>query len=192
LNHFFALLSRMKYINRWGLMRNTKPENIEEHSLDVAILSHALAELKNRRFGGNINTERIMMLAIYHDVSEIYTGDLPTPVKYFNPQIREAYKQVENYSLEKLIASLPEDLKADYADVLIPKEQDKELWRIIKAADKLSALIKCIEEEKAGNTEFKKAATAQLQSLKQMELPEVDCFMEEFLPSYKLTLDEQE
>jgi 5'-deoxynucleotidase len=191
-SHFFALLSRMKYINRWGLMRNTKAENIEEHSLEAAILSHALAELKNNRFGGNINIGRIMMLAIYHDVSEIYTGDLPTPVKYFNPQIREAYKQVENYSLEKLIASLPEDLKADYADVLIPKEQDKELWQIIKAADKLSALIKCIEEEKAGNTEFKKAATAQLQSLKQMELPEVDCFMKEFLPSYKLTLDEQE
>lgn len=173
-------------------MRNTKPENIEEHSLEVAILSHALAELKNKRFGGNINTGRIMMLAIYHDVSEIYTGDLPTPVKYFNPQIREAYKQVENYSLEKLISSLPSDLKADYADVFIPKEQDKELWQIIKAADKLSALIKCIEEEKAGNTEFKKAAAAQLQSLKQMELPEVNCFLDEFLPSYKLTLDEQE
>lgn len=173
-------------------MRNTRPENIEEHSLEVAILSHALAELKNVRFGGNINTGRIMMLAIYHDVSEIYTGDLPTPVKYFNPQIREAYKQVENYSLEKVITSLPEDLKASYADVFIPKEQDKELWQIIKAADKLSALIKCIEEEKAGNTEFNKAANAQLQSLKQMWLPEVDCFIKEFLPSYKLTLDEQE
>lgn len=192
MNHFFALLSRMKYINRWGLMRNTKPENIEEHSLEVAIITHALAELKNIRFGGNINTGRIMMLAVYHDVSEIYTGDLPTPVKYFNPEIREAYKRVENYSLEKLISCLPSDLKNDYADVLIPKEQDKELWKIIKAADKLSALIKCIEEEKAGNTEFKKAANAQIESLRQMKMAEVDCFMEDFLPSYKLTLDEQE
>jgi 5'-deoxynucleotidase len=192
MSHFFALLSRMKYINRWGLMRNTKPENIEEHSLEVAIISHALAELKNIRFGGNINTGRIMMLAIYHDVSEIYTGDLPTPIKYFNPEIREAYKHVENYSLEKLISSLPGDLKSDYADVLIPKEQDTELWKIIKAADKLSALIKCIEEEKAGNTEFKKAANTQLESLKQMDMAEVNCFMNEFLPSYKLTLDEQE
>ena len=173
-------------------MRNTKPENIEEHSIEVAIISHALAELKNIRFGGNINTGRIMMLAIYHDVSEIYTGDLPTPVKYFNPEIREAYKRVENYSLEKLISCLPSDLKNDYTDVLIPKEQDTELWKIIKAADKLTALIKCIEEEKAGNTEFKKAANAQIESLRQMKMAEVDCFMEEFLPSYKLTLDEQE
>jgi 5'-deoxynucleotidase len=191
-SHFFALLSRMKYINRWGLMRNTKSENIEEHSLEVAILSHALSELKNNRFGGHVNTGRIIMLAIYHDVSEIYTGDLPTPIKYFNPEIREAYKKVENDSLNKLIASLPGDLKEDYTDVLIPNGQDKELWKIIKAADKLSALIKCIEEEKAGNTEFKKAAAAQLISLKQMEMPEVDCFLDEFLPSYKLTLDEQE
>jgi 5'-deoxynucleotidase len=182
----------MKLINRWGLMRNTKTENLEEHSLEVAVIAHALVLLRNTRFGGSLDAGRAVMLALYHDVSEIYTGDLPTPVKYFNDEIVSAYKRVEDISLNRLLDYLPSDLKSQYADLLLRKAEDKELWTIIKTADKLSALIKCIEEEKAGNSEFKRAAVAQAEYLKGMNLPEVDCFMAEFLPSYKLTLDEQE
>ena len=192
MNHFYALLSRMKYINRWGLMRNTRPENIEEHSLEVAVLAHALALLHNMRFGGNLDCGRVVMLAVYHDVAEIFTGDLPTPVKYYSGEIRNAYRKVEQDSIKKLVESLPPDLRPSYRDLLIPAKEDGELRKYVKAADKLSALIKCMEEEKAGNTEFSKAAAAQKKYLDEMKMPEVDCFMREFLPSYSLTLDEQE
>ena len=190
--HFFALLLRMKLINRWGLMRNTRPENLAEHSLEVAVLAHALGLIRNRRFGGRADLGRLTILALYHDVSEIYTGDLPTPVKYFSPEIKTAYKQVEEKSLERLLGYLPGDLREEYRGLLFPREEDGELRLLVKAADKLSALIKCIEEENAGNAEFKKAAAAQRDYLEGMGLPEVECFLREFLPSFRLTLDEQE
>lgn len=187
---FFAVLSRMKLIARWGLMRNTRPENLAEHSLEVAHLSYALALLRVRRFGGPADPTRAALLGLYHDVPEIFTGDLPTPVKYFNPEIVHAYKDVERSAARRMLGLLPEDLRGDYEPLLIPRPEDGEMLRLVKAADKLSALIKCIEEEKAGNSEFKKAAAAQEQALREMGLPEVDCFIEEFLPGYRLSLDE--
>ena len=190
--HFFAKMSRMKYINRWGLMRNTRPENIGEHSLDVAMIAHALAVIKNRRFGGHVNAERAALLGLYHDATEIITGDLPTPVKYYNPEIRAAYREVEQVAKDKLLSYLPEDIREDYLPLLGHSEEDRELWPLIKAADKLSALIKCVEEKRMGNDEFKSAEATLLRSVKEMALPEADCFLAEFLPSYSLTLDEQE
>lgn len=189
--HFFAMLSRMKYIFRWSLMRNTRTENICEHSQDVAVLAHALALLHNRRFGGNVNVSHCVLLAMYHDVPEILTGDLPTPVKYDNTEIRDAYRQVERLSAERLLSHLPEDLQEEYRPLLLPDHADEQEKCIVKAADKLSALIKCIEELKAGNGEFRRAKAATEEALRRMAMPAVDCFMEEFLPSYELTLDEQ-
>lgn len=191
-NCFFAMLSRMKYINRWGLMRNTQTENIAEHSLDVAIIAHALAVIRNKKFGGDLNPERAALLGAFHDASEIMTGDLPTPVKYFNAELREAYRQVEELSARRLLSMLPEELRSEYESVLSPQDDEHELWKIVKAADKLSALIKCIEEEKAGNREFSQAQTAAQEALGAMAMPEVDYFMENMLPAYRLTLDEQE
>lgn len=191
-SHFFAVLFRMRYINRWGLMHNTREENISEHSLDVAVLAHALAVLRNRRFSGNVDPQRAALLGIFHDATEIYTGDLPTPVKYDNPKIRDAYREVEQAAQEKLLTLLPEDLRSDYESLLRHTEQDKELVPLVKAADKLSALIKCVEERRMGNTEFARAEAALRASLGDMALPEINCFLEEFLPSYSLTLDEQE
>jgi 5'-deoxynucleotidase len=191
-NSFFAMMSRMKLIKRWGLMRNTRSENLAEHSFDTACIAHALALLRNTRFGGDADVCRVVMLAMYHDSAEIFTGDMPTPVKYFNSGIRGAYKDVEKASLDRLLSYLPDDIRGAYEDVMVPNEYDHELWRIVKAADKLSALVKCIEESKAGNCEFRQAASVQEQYLKDMNLPEVDCFMREFLPAYGLTLDEQE
>lgn len=191
-NSFFAMLSRMKLINRWGLMRNTRSENLAEHSFDTAWIAHALAVLRNKRFGGHVDEGRVVMFAMYHDAAEIFTGDLPTPVKYFNPGIRGAYKEVEKASLSRLLSYLPDDLKEEYSDIMSPNDDDEELWRIVKAADKLSALVKCVEEEKAGNSEFGRAAAAQKESLKAMKMPEVECFLREFLPAFSLTLDEQE
>jgi 5'-deoxynucleotidase len=182
----------MKLINRWGLMRNTRPENLAEHSLDTAFIAHALALIRNKRSGGNVDAGRVTLLAMYHDASEIFTGDLPTPIKYFSPDLKAAYKRVEKVSLKRLMSYLPDDIRPAYEDVMMPKPGDMELWAIVKAADKLSALIKCIEEEKAGNGEFNKAATAQEEFLSNMSLPEVEIFMQEFLPAFKLTLDEQE
>lgn len=191
-NSFFAMLSRMKLISRWGLMRNTVSENIAEHSFDTACIAHALAVIRNKRFGGHVDVGKVVTAALYHDASEIFTGDMPTPVKYFNAVIKKEYKEVEKASLSRLISYLPDDLKKEYESVMIPTPDDIELWRIVKAADKLSALIKCIEEEKAGNKEFKSAAAAQEKSLKMMGMPEVTCFMTDFLPAFSLTLDEQE
>ena len=148
--------------------------------------------LRNRRFGGNVNEERAALLAVFHDVPEILTGDLPTPVKYYNQEIRRAYKQVESSACERLLNMLPDDLRCDYEDLITESEEDKELHVLVKAADKFSALIKCIEERKAGNKEFEKAEAATFDSLKKMNLPEVDLFLEEFLPKYSLTLDEQD
>ena len=189
---FYAMLSRMKYIQRWALMRNTYPENICEHTAEVAMLSHALALITNRRFGGAVSAERCVMLALYHDVPEILTGDMPTPVKYHDDALKNAYKQVERGAAERLLSRLPEDLRQDYAPWLLPEKSGDMESRLVKAADKLSALIKCVEELKMGNAEFSRAKDTLEQSLRAMNLPAVDCFLSEFLPAYSLTLDEQE
>lgn len=190
--HFFAMISRMKYINRWSLMRNVRIENISEHSHDVAVLSHVLALLTNKRFGGNVNVERCVLLALYHDMPEILTGDLPAPVKYFNPEIRDAYKHIERISGEKLLTMLPEDLREEYTPLLVEVDHNSLEHKIVRAADKLSALIKCIEEEGQGNREFNKARRATEKAVRDLNLPAADCFVREFLPSYFLTLDEQD
>jgi 5'-deoxynucleotidase len=191
--HFYAMLSRMKYINRWGLMRNTRSENLCEHSFETAVLAHALAVLRNTRFGGHADPERTATLALFHDATEILTGDLPTPIKYYNPQIRAAYREVESVAQNKLLSFLPDDLKPSYASVLTAQgDGDEALLPLVKAADKLSAIIKCMEESRMGNTEFTKAEASLLLAVRAMHLPEADCFVEEFLPSYRLTLDEQE
>lgn len=188
--HFFAMLSRMKYINRWGLMRNTRNENIGEHSLDAAIIAHALAVIGIERFGRSYDPDRAAVLAIFHDASEIITGDLPTPVKYHSQEIRKSYKAVEDLAVKQLLSMLPEDMMPYYRQIM-EAEEDQELMRLVKAADKLSAIIKCIEEKKSGNQEFQKAEETLRKTVEEMHLPEADCFVEDFLPSYELTLDEQ-
>ena len=188
--NFYAVLSRMKYIDRWALMRNTREENLCEHSYETAVLAHALATLTNRRFGGRVDVGRCVLLALYHDASEILTGDMPTPVKYYNPAIRDAYKQVEAVAAAKLLSMLPEDLQDEYRP-LFGETADME-HRLVKAADKLSALIKCVEEERMGNREFAKARQATFDAVRALGLPAADCFLDEFLPAYELTLDEQE
>ena len=188
--NFYAVLSRMKYIDHWALMRNTREENLCEHSYETAVLAHALATLTNRRFGGRVDAGRCVLLALYHDASEILTGDMPTPVKYYNPAIRDAYKQVEAVAADKLLSMLPEDLREEYRP-LFGEAADME-HRLVKAADKLSALIKCVEEERMGNRELSKARQATFEAVRALGLPAADCFLDEFLPAYELTLDEQE
>ncbi|OJU11496.1 MAG: 5'-deoxynucleotidase [Clostridiales bacterium 43-6] len=192
MNHFFAILSRMKYINRWGLMRNTRNENLSEHSLDVAITAHALAIIGNRYFGKSYDPDRAAALSMFHDTAEIITGDLPTPVKYFNPEINKAYQKIEGVATEKLLSYLPGELKEDYAPYFHIASRDEALKPLIKAADKITALIKCIEEQKMGNSEFSKAALSIRKAIDEMKLPEADHFIKEFLDSFSLTLDEQE
>lgn len=189
--NFFAILSRMKYITRWALMRNTRQENLCEHTQDVAVLAHGLAVLQNRRFGGSVDAGRCVLLALYHDAPEIFTGDLPTPVKYYNPAIRDAYRQVEDVSANKLLSMLPEDMRPDYQALFFPGDGFSEEQRIVKAADKLSALIKCVEEKRQGNREFEQARRSTEEAIRAMRLPAADCFLEEFLPAFELTLDEQ-
>ena len=188
--HFFAMMARMKYIERWALMRNSVSENLSEHSLEVAMIAHALAVLGNIRLGRNHNAEKAALIGIYHDATEIITGDLPTPIKYYNAGIKSAYKEVEQVAADRLLSLMPEDMRAYYADLFHKSEDDKYLWKLVKAADKLSALIKCIEEEKAGNHEFTSARKATEQALDTMKLEEIDIFRQEFLYSYHLTLDE--
>ena len=190
-NQFFSMLSRMKYIDRWALMRNTSKENISEHSLQVAFFAHALGVIKNKRFDGNINCDRLAVIAMFHDVSEIITGDLPTPVKYYNPQINNAYKEVENVAVQKMLSYLPDDIRQEYALLLCKNDDDKYLYKLVKAADKLSALAKCIEEEKMGNSDFLDAKETILSSIREIGLPEVQVFLEEFMPAFGLSLDKQ-
>lgn len=190
-NNFFAMLSRMKYINRWGLMRNTIKENIAEHSLDVAIIAHSLAIISNIYFKGNINPEKAAVLAIFHDATEIITGDLPTPVKYFAKDIKEAYKSVESSARIEMLNSIPVEMRTNYENILNPSNEDEKLRLIVKAADKLSALIKCVEEKRMGNLDFEQAEKATLKTIMDMHMQEVDFFIEKFLPAYSLTLDEQ-
>lgn len=189
-NGFYAMLSRMKLIKRWALMRNSLPENISEHSLEVSILTHALAIISNCRLGKKLNAEKAAAIAMYHDASEIITGDMPTPIKYYNENIQDAYKKVEEAAVGRLLAMLPEDLRACYESVFIPKDEDLYLCKLVKAADKLSALIKCIEERIAGNSEFINAEASISAAIQKMDLPEVKIFMEEFLPAYEKNLDE--
>ena len=190
-HHFFAYMSRMKHIKRWPLMRNTWQEDIAQHSLQVAMISHALAVLKNTRFGGGADPERAMTLAVYHEAPETITGDLPTPIKYFNPAIRTAYKAIEADAAKKLHGMLPDDLRGEYETLLLNPEDDPE-WRRVKAADKIAAYIKCMEEDRAGNREFSKAGESIKRDLDRLceEMPEVNAYVQDFLPSFALTLDE--
>lgn len=189
-SNFFAMLSRMKYINRWALMRNTHKENLSEHSLEVAMIAHALATIRNRKFGGNINAERVALMAIYHDVPEILTGDMPTPVKYFNDDVKAAYDKVEIAACERLLELLPDYLRDDYKDLFFHSDEDKQLWAFVKAADKISALIKCIEEQKAGNSDFSTAAQSTENLIHSLNMPEAEVFLEDFIEGYSLTLDQ--
>ena len=190
--HFFFFFSRMKYINRWGLMRNTRSENLSEHSLETAIVAHALAVIGNEKFGRSRDPQRAAALALLHDAPEIITGDMPTPVKYHSEDIRKAYAEVENLAAERLVSLLPEELRPYYRELMtMSAPGDEELRPLIKAADRISAAIKCIEERLSGNQDFREAERSTLKLLRDMDLPEAKYFMEEFLPSYGLTLDEQ-
>ncbi len=188
---FFAMLSRMKDIRRWALMRNTRPENICEHSHEVAVLAHALAVLTNLHHGGSVDPQRCATMAIFHDVPEILTGDMPTPVKYYSPSIRTAYRQVEQAACDKLLGSLPAELEDTYRPLLTETAGTTEERQLVKAADKLSALIKCVEELAQGNREFASARRATEQALHKMELPAVEEFLDTYLTAYELPLDEQ-
>lgn len=192
-SHFYAMIARMKYINRWGLMNNTKNENLCEHSLQVAMIAHCLVLIHNKRFGGTLNAERAALLAIFHDATEIITGDMPTPVKYNNPKIKSAYKAIESSAADKLVSMLPTDFRDDMEPVIkMDSECDKDLKPFVKAADKFSALIKCIDELRMGNDEFKKAKESTEKAIIAMNLPEAQVFFDEFLPSFFLSLDEQD
>ena len=189
-SHFFAYLSRMRFIRRWGLMRNTHPENIQEHSLRVATIAHALALIRNRLFGGRVDAERTAVLALYHDAGEVLTGDLPAPVKYFNPEIKGAYKAIEAAAAHRLLGMVPDALRAEYEPLFLARERDRPHWELVAAADKLCAYLKCLEEMGAGNTEFAKAEKALRASVEGLDLPEVRYFLDTFVPSFRLTLDE--
>ncbi len=188
--HFFSYISKMKHIKRWGLMRNTREENIQEHSLQAAMIAHALALIKNALFNGSVDAQHVMAVAVYHEAGEVITGDLATPIKYFNPEIKKAYKEIEKVAEKKLIEMLPDELKGEYEKLIIDREQDPEVYAIVKAADKICAYIKCIEEASAGNSEFEKALKTTLAAIEKFDMPEVKYFMENFIPSFKLTLDE--
>ncbi len=186
---FFALLGRMNCIDRWGLMRNTRVENIQEHSHMVAVLAHALAVIGREKYGSAVDPNEAAVAGLYHDASEILTGDLPTPVKYDNPAIKDAYKAVERVAAEKLLSMLPEELRPAFAPY-VKEELDPALLAVVKAADKLAAHIKCLEELRAANSEFKLAARQTRAALDAMDLPELDYFIKHFLPAFELTLDE--
>ncbi len=189
---FFAMLSRMKNIHRWALMRNTRPENICEHSYEVAVLAHALALITNHHYGGRVDASRCVLLALYHDAPEILTGDMPTPVKYHNPAIREAYRQVESSACDKLVSMLPEDLREEYLPLLTEGSATPQEKVIVKAADKLSALIKCVEELGQGNREFASARRSTEQAIRKLGLPAAEEFLDTYLPPYELPLDDQQ
>lgn len=191
---YFALLSRMKYINRWALMRNAREENLSEHCLEVAILTHALCVIGNKKWNKNLSVEKAVLRALYHDAAEILTGDMPTPVKYRKEELKTAYKKVEKEAEERLLSTLPQYLTEEFGKVFFPEDYATLTYenKLIKAADKLSALIKCEEELRAGNQEFSTAAMSTRKKVEEMaeELPELKCFIEDFLPEYGKTLDE--
>lgn len=191
MSSFFSMLSRMKYITRWGLMNNKRNENISEHSLEVAMIAHCMATMGNIRLGKNLNADYIAVMGLFHDCTEIITGDMPTPVKYYNEEIKSAYKEIERNAAMELVNLLPDDFKSVYEPLLSESGVDDYEKRLVKAADKISAYIKCIEEMRMGNDEFKKAKESIKQAIDDLCLPEADMFMKEFIPSYSLTLDEQ-
>lgn len=186
-NTFFAFIHRMKYINRWGLMRNTRYENLKEHSFDVATIALGIAKIGNLYYGKNYNCEKIAVIAMYHDANETITGDMPTPIKYENEAITKAYKKIEAEAEKQIINMLPNDLSKQYEQYFIISDENK---AVIKAADKISALIKCIEEQDGGNSDFESAKETIEQSLKNIDLPEVKRFIKDFLPPYSMTLDQ--
>ena len=188
-NEFYALMGRMRYITRWGLMRNTFSENIQEHSHQVAVLAHAQALIRRDilQLSGP-DPDKCAVAALYHDASEILTGDLPTPIKYYNPDIKTAYKQVERIAGERLLDMLPTALRASYAPLVL--EDDEEVTPIVKAADKLSAYIKCVEEQKAGNTEFDSAAKQSMEAMRRMDMPELQWFIDNCLEPFSLNIDQ--
>ena len=190
MSHFFAYLARMKFIRRWGLMRNTKTENIQEHSLQVAMVAHALAVVRNERFGGNVDPARVTLLAVYHDAEEVITGDLPTPIKYFNPQVRDAFSELSVVAQDRLLGLLPDFMQKSYEPLFRDDGSNPGERELVKAADKICAYLKCLEEAKAGNTEFAKAEQQLWRALFQMNLPEVSFLLETFIRSFRLTIDE--
>ena len=190
MSHLFAYLSRMKFIRRWGLMPAVHPENVQEHSLRVAQIAHTLAIVRNRLYGGRLSPERAATLALYHDASEVLTGDLPTPVKNFNPHIKTAYHAIEQSARERLLGMVPEALRQDLDPCFLPKPEDAAHWEVVTAADKLCAYLKCVEEVSAGNAEFRLAERTLRQTVEAIDRPEVRYFLETFAPSLRLTLDE--
>ena len=189
MSKFFAYLNRMKYIKRWSLMRSIREENIMEHSQAVAVIAHALALITNKILGGNVNVNKTVLLAQYHEVGEVITGDLPTPIKYFNPEIKTAYKDLEKGACLRILSMLPESLKDEYQGYILPDENSEE-YKLVKYADRLAAYLKCVEEVKAGNAEFKKAKISIENELKNSQNPAALYYLKEFAPSYELTLDE--
>ena len=187
--HFFAYISRLKYIKRWNLMRNTREENVQEHSHNVAAIAHALCLIANNIYGKDISEKDVLAYAVYHEAGEVITGDLPTPIKYFNDDITKSYKNIEKYAEDTLTDMLPEELKGDL-ERYIKGDVPDDVKRIVKAADRLAAYIKCIEEKSSGNREFDKAAVRTLKAINDMNMPEAEYFIENFLPSYEMTLDE--
>lgn len=188
---FFAMISRLRWIDRWALMKNSSKENLSEHSLQVGMLSHALAIIGNKRLGKKLNADKCALFGMYHDVSEILTGDMPTPVKYFNAEIANAYKDIEKDACERLLSLLPADLYESYSSLLMPDDKLYEYEKkLVKGADKLSAYIKCLEEKKSGNLEFASAESSTLEALHALNLDEVEIFLKEFIPAYSKTLDE--
>lgn len=189
MSSFFAFLKRMRFINRWSLMRNTERENIQEHSLEVAMIAHNLAALRNEYFGGSVDLNKVAVIAMYHEVSEIFTGDMPTPIKYFDPKLRSLYGEIETLAQEKMLTTLPERLQSVYRPILVEAEYSEE-WPLVKAADTLSAYMKCVNELHAGNDEFKEAHDSILIKLKELNMPEVDMFIEEYIPALDKSLDQ--
>ncbi|ANP77123.1 5'-deoxynucleotidase [Vibrio sp. 10N.222.51.C8] len=189
-SHFFAHLARMKLIQRWPLMRSVSSENISEHSLQVAFVAHALALIKNKKFDGQLNPEHIALLGMYHDTSEVLTGDLPTPVKYYNPDIAQEYKKIEAAAEQRLLSMLPEEFRDDFAPFLISGTASKEEQSIVKQADTICAYLKCLEELSAGNHEYEQAKRRLEETLEQRKSPEMDYFLTTFAPSFELSLDE--
>ena len=188
MSRFFAYIARMKHIKRWGLMPSSREENIQEHSLQVAMIAHCLALLENKHYGGNLDPEHILAIAVYHETGEVITGDLVTPIKYFNDDIRNAYKNIEAIAEDRMISMLPDDLQEDYRALIQPVDEKEK--KIVKAADKIAAYTKCLEELRSGNKEFAMAEKALRKTIDEMHMPVVDEFMKVYIPDFNVTLDE--